>query len=99
MNQKKIKVVTACGVGMGSSLMLKMMIEEILSKEKIPSIVENMDIGSLKGLNPDILVVQKFHEDKVKGLATVIIPIENFLDKAKLKEKMMEGIKSLGINN
>ncbi|MGB9839768.1 PTS sugar transporter subunit IIB [Thermovenabulum sp.] len=91
----KIKIVTACGVGMGSSLILKMMVEDILKAEGIDAKVENIDIGSIKSANADMVVVQSFHEDKVKDAAKVVVNIDNFLDKEKLKNKVLEGIKVL----
>ncbi|KYO67317.1 PTS sugar transporter subunit IIB [Thermovenabulum gondwanense] len=91
----KIKIVTACGVGMGSSLILKMMVEDILKAEGIDAKVENIDIGSIKSANADMVVVQSFHEDKVKDAAKVVVNIDNFLDKEKLKNKVLEGIRVL----
>ncbi|MGB9812890.1 MAG: PTS sugar transporter subunit IIB [Thermovenabulum sp.] len=91
----KIKIVTACGVGMGSSLILKMMIEDVLKAEGISAQVENIDIGSIKSANADMVVVQSFHEDKVKDAAKVVVNIDNFLDKENLRKKVLEGINAL----
>jgi len=44
----KLKVV-ACGVGMGSSLILKMNVEDVLKELNVPATVEHSDIGSLVG--------------------------------------------------
>ncbi|ABY95607.1 PTS sugar transporter subunit IIB [Thermoanaerobacter brockii subsp. lactiethylicus] len=88
----RIRIVTACGVGMGSSLILKMMIEDLLKELDINAQVENTDIGSIKSTNADIVVVQTFHKDKMENIAKVVITIDNFFDKEKLREKLIEGL-------
>ncbi|AAM23600.1 PTS system ascorbate-specific IIB component [Caldanaerobacter subterraneus subsp. tengcongensis MB4] len=92
---EKIKIVTACGVGMGSSLILKMMIEDILKELGISAIVEHSDIGSVKATGADILVVQTFHKEKVEGDAKVVVAIDDFFNKEKLKEKIVNALDEL----
>ncbi|KXG78784.1 Ascorbate-specific phosphotransferase enzyme IIB component [Fervidicola ferrireducens] len=92
---EKIKIVAACGVGMGSSLILKMTIEDIVRELGINASVEHADIGSVKSANPDIVVVQTFHEEKVKDAAKVVVAIDDFFNKDKLREKLIAAVNEL----
>ncbi|WP_018963803.1 PTS sugar transporter subunit IIB [Coprothermobacter platensis] len=93
----KLKIVAACGVGMGSSLILKMNIEDVLKELKVPATVDHSDISSLIGTNYDIVVVQTFYADQVKNYGKVVVAVDDFLNKDKLKEKLQEAFKTLGV--
>jgi len=43
----KLKVVAACGVGMGSSLILKMNVEDVLKELNVPATVEHSALQAL----------------------------------------------------
>lgn len=54
-----IKVVTVCGNGIGSSLMLKMKVESIAKKNGIEVSVEPSDSNSATGKDADLFVTVK----------------------------------------
>lgn len=54
-----LKVVTVCGNGIGSSLLLKMKIEEIAREEGIELEAESVDSGNAQGINADLIVTVK----------------------------------------
>ncbi len=92
----KLKVVTVCGVGMGSSLILKMTVEEALKEAQIDAIVEHSDLGSVKSMSPDIIVAQNMHATEVVGHAPVIISIKNFLDTEFVKQEALRLLREQG---
>ena len=49
MANKRLTVLTVCGVGMGSSLMVKMNAEDVLNKHGIKAKTFNSDVTSAKG--------------------------------------------------
>ena len=51
-----ISILTVCGNGIGSSLMLKMKIEEICAENNIDATVESIDFNAAQGMNPDLIV-------------------------------------------
>ena len=85
-------IVTLCGLGVGSSLMLKMTVEEILEEEGIQGKVENLDLGSAKAKQADIYVVSKDMSKKVGDFGGKIIYIENLTDKEELRAKLLESV-------
>ncbi len=92
----KLKVLTVCGVGMGSSLILKMTVEDALREAKIDAIVEHSDLSSVKSMSPDIIVAQSMHATEVVGYAPVVISITNFLDKEFVKQEALRLQKEQG---
>ncbi len=54
-----IKIVTVCGNGIGSSLMLKMKIEKLAAANNIPVDVESSDSNAAVGKDADLFVTVK----------------------------------------
>ena len=54
-----ISVLTVCGNGIGSSLMLKMKIEEICAENGIDAQVESIDFNAAQGRKADLIVTIK----------------------------------------
>ena len=51
-----MRIATLCGMGFGTSMMLKLFIEDILKAEGIKAQVIPWDLGSFKGQQADIVV-------------------------------------------
>ena len=92
----KFKVITVCGVGMGSSLILKMTAEDAFREAKIEATVEHSDLSSAKTMSADIIIVQSLHAAEVTGFAPIIIVIKNFLDKEFIKQETLRILKDKG---
>lgn len=88
-----MNIVTLCGLGVGSSLMLKMTVEEILEEEGIKGRVENLDLGSAKAKQADLYVVSKDMETNLRDVKGKIIFIENLTDKEEVRKKFLEIVK------
>ena len=95
-SKSKFKVLTVCGVGMGSSLILKMTAEDAFREAKIEATVEHSDLSSAKTMNADIIVVQSLHATEVSGFAPIIVVIKNFLDKEFIKQETMRLLREKG---
>lgn len=89
---EKIKACCVCGCGMGSSLLLKILLEGVCDEVCIPCEAEAVDSGSVpNGIN---LVVtstafEKEMIERFKGEVPVIA-IKNFYENTELKEKLQE---------
>jgi len=92
----KFRVITVCGVGMGSSLILKMTAEDAFRETKIEATVEHSDLSSAKTMNADIIIVQALHAEEVSGLAPIVMVIKNFLDKDFIKQETLRLLKEKG---
>lgn len=83
-----MKILAVCGVGMGSSLILRMNIEEVLKKSGVEATVEHSDITAAKGADADYIAISKELADTFAKEETRIIIINNFIDKKEIKEAL-----------
>jgi len=78
---KKLKIMTVCGFGLGSSMLLKMKVEEVLKKNCIHASVETADMGSATSMVCDVIFTSYELGSKMSGQTTTpIVMIRNFLD-------------------
>ena len=89
-----MKILTVCGNGIGSSLMLAMKIEELCKEEGIDAQVESSDFNSAQGKNVDLIVTHKNLYDRAKMVSgnKEIITIENYLKDTNI-DMLIERIK------
>ena len=91
-----LKVLSVCGVGMGSSLMLRMTVEEVLKKMGVEAKVEATDVSSARGMKADVIVGQGMHTEEFEGRAPVVVAITNFMDKDTLETQLTEALRDQG---
>ena len=87
-----MKILAVCGMGLGSSLMLRMGVEKVLKAEGIEGSVEVSDVSSAKGENADIIVAAPEIAEQLEDHKAEVIAIKNMADKNEIKEKIMEYI-------
>jgi len=78
----------ACRTGMGSSMMLKIKVDQVIRENKFPIKAEHNSIDAVGQFRGDLLrttgdLVPEF-QNKVK----YIIGIQNLMDKKEIKEKL-----------
>jgi ascorbate PTS system EIIB component len=91
-----LKVLTVCGVGMGSSLMLRMTVEEVLKRMGIAAKVEATDVSSARSMQADVIVGQGMHTEAFEGRAPVVVGIANFMDKDGMQRQLTEQFTAQG---
>ena len=84
-----LQILTVCGVGFGSSLLLKMAVNDILSEENLPAVVTAWDTGSAKGQKADMVLCSQDLVNHLKGFQGEIIPIRNITDKNEIREALL----------
>lgn len=94
--REPLYIATVCGVGMGSSLILKMTVEDALRELGLPGRVEHMDLSSVRSAPVDIIVAQPLHTEELQGLKALIIPATNFLDKEGIKRALVAKLQEAG---
>ena len=80
-------VVTVCGMGFGTSLMLLMSVKESGRKYGITVEGEATDLGSYKGKSCDLIVASSEIAKQIEADVPVLA-ITNLLDKAEIEEKI-----------
>ena len=89
-----LKIVTVCGAGVGSSMMLRLFTQQILQAEGIEAIVDASDIGSVSPDSYDILITTSDFADTLRGSSATIVRIDNMMDKVFLKSELLKAIES-----
>lgn len=93
---KKLYVVCVCGFGVGSSLILKMKVDEVLQGLNIRYECVAQDVTSALSARADIVFASKEIASQLEGrLACPLVVISNFLDKEEIKNKGLDIINSL----
>jgi PTS system ascorbate-specific IIB component len=87
-----MRILAVCGMGLGSSLMLRMGVEKVLKAEGIEGTVEVSDVSSAKGEKADIIVAAPEIAEQLGGHSAKVVAIKNMADKNEIKEKIMEYI-------
>lgn len=84
-----MRIATLCGMGFGSSMMLKMFIEEILKDLRMKAEVVPWDLGTFKGQQADIVVAPTDMAMHLKSTSARVVLIKNLVDKKELREKLV----------
>lgn len=87
-----MKIITVCGNGIGSSLMLAMKIQEICDEEGIKADVESCDVSAAVGKNCDIFVTVKELAPNFNNDKTLIV--RSYINKKKIKEDILEALRA-----
>ena len=88
-----MRIATLCGMGFGTSMMLKLFIDDILKAEGLKAEVVPWDLGTFKGQQADIIVAPTAMESHLKGTTARVVLIHNLVDKAEIKEKVLAAMK------
>ncbi|MBN1267885.1 MAG: PTS sugar transporter subunit IIB [Anaerolineales bacterium] len=87
-----MRIATLCGMGFGTSMMLKLFIDDILKAEEIKADVIPWDLGSFKGQQADIVVAPTDMASHLKSYEGVVVFIRNLIDKKEVRDKVLGGI-------
>jgi len=85
-----INIATACGVGMGSSLVLRMYTEDVLKELGVEANVEAMDVPQAKAAKVDLVLTSPALVEVVSGGRGVVKGISNYIDKSLIRAALIE---------
>jgi PTS system ascorbate-specific IIB component len=82
-------------MGFGTSMMLKLFIDDILKAEGLKAEVVPWDLGSFKGQQADIVVAPTDMEMHLRGTKSKVVLIRNLVDKKEIREKILAAFHEL----
>lgn len=86
---RKMRIVTVCGCGLGSSLLAKGMIEKIAREFDVQTVIEAADVGTAKGYESDLIAVQSHLAERLGNIpGTPIVSVKSFVDQDELRTLM-----------
>lgn len=92
-----MNILTVCGMGSGSSLILKMNVDDILAAEGREAEVEACDIGSVAAHAADLILATKDFEDPLAEYDVDKILLSNVVDKVVIQQKLDQYFAEKGI--
>lgn len=82
------KALIACRTGMGSSMMLKIKVDQVVRANNFPLEVQHSTLDDLKSFNGDVVITMADVADEIKDQAPCVIGIKNLMDKKEIEEKL-----------
>lgn len=87
-----MKIVAVCGMGIGTSVLLKMNAEKALRALDVDADVEAADIGTARGAArmANLVLTSAELADEIGDVPTEVIVINNFTDVGEITEKLSQ---------
>ena len=87
------KILVVCRTGMGTSMLLKIKVEQIISSLNLDAEVYQDVTSAISGYNDiDILITMKDLADEFKGKFPIVIGVAS-INKEEIKSKILEALK------
>lgn len=90
-----IKVLAVCGMGLGTSVILKSRLKEALDEEGVDYDLDITDAGAASGANADIIFTSDELADRIRAGGSKIVIIENFTDRKEIRQKVADSVADL----
>lgn len=90
-----MKILTVCGMGLGTGLLLRMNTEAALQSIGVDdATVEVADIGSARGMGAtaDIILTSSELAEQLGPVKGTLVTVTNFFDKAEIERKLREAL-------
>jgi len=91
-----MKIICVCGLGMGSSLILKMSVESAMKQLGVPCDVEHWAAGTMMGMKIDLIVAAEDFRDELTSHENVVF-VKNIVKVDVVKEALKAYLESRGI--
>ena len=88
-----MKILTVCGIGQGSSLILRMNVESVLKEMGIKADVDNSDVSTALFSKPDVIITNKELAENLKDSTVPVVIVKNYFDKNEIREALQEFLK------
>ncbi|MEJ8767296.1 PTS sugar transporter subunit IIB [Oceanobacillus sp. HCA-5259] len=87
-----MKILCVCGLGQGTSLILRMNVESVLKEMGIQADVENTDVSSASAERPDYIITSNELAQSLQGHSSKVMIVNNFFDKEEIKSALESNI-------
>ena len=90
-----MKIICVCGMGMGSSLILKMSVEKAMKELGVPCDVEHVSAGTMD-TRADLIVAAEDFRESLDGQDKVVF-VENVIKVPEIKEAIRVYLEAEGL--
>ncbi|WP_280770697.1 PTS sugar transporter subunit IIB [Salipaludibacillus daqingensis] len=85
-----MKILAVCGMGFGSSLMLKMTADRVIQKKGINAEVEATDIGTAESVQADLILTNNEFASQLEGGKSAVKAIMNMASEEEVGKAIDE---------
>lgn len=90
-----IKVYAVCGMGLGTSAILKSRLRSALDATGVDYSLDVTDASAAAGLHADVIFTSAELAEGLKKSAEKVVVINNFVDREEIKKKVEEVVAEL----
>ena len=83
-----MKILAVCGMGFGSSMMLKMTLEKVWKEKGIKAEVQTAEFSTAGGEAADFIFTNEEFARQLVGGAVPVVAIKNIADANEVREKL-----------
>ncbi|MBA4493537.1 PTS sugar transporter subunit IIB [Paenactinomyces guangxiensis] len=87
-----MKILCVCGLGQGTSLILRMNVENVLKQLGIQAEVEHVDVSTASGLAADLIITSNELAQSLAGHTAKIVIVNNYFDTGEIKTALQSHI-------
>lgn len=89
-----MKIIAVCGMGIGTSVLLKMNTEKVLEALEIEAEVQAADMAKAKrdGHSADIILTTPELVFQLESMPGIIVPIEHVFDLIEIRQKLSSAL-------
>jgi PTS system ascorbate-specific IIB component len=91
---KKLRIMTVCGFGLGSSMILKLTLDGILKENNIQAETFCADSTTAVGESYDVVFTSQEMAKLFNTVSKPVVVIDNFLSKEEIRTKGLEILKN-----
>lgn len=91
---EKYRALIVCGTGMGSSMLLKVMVDRVVMDNKLPIILESDVLAGAKSSNADFFVAGLDLVPTLEKIGRPVVGIKNMIDRQEILEKLQAQLKA-----
>lgn len=88
------KALVCCRAGMGSSMLLKIKVDQVISENSYPIETEHGNLDSLIGFSGDLIVTMSDLTEELKDKVPYAVGVMNIMDKDEIKKGLEEFLKT-----
>ncbi|MBM7600010.1 PTS system ascorbate-specific IIB component [Virgibacillus halotolerans] len=89
-----MKILTVCGLGQGTSLILKMNVEQALNEKGIKADVEHTDVSTASSMEADYIITSNELAESLQGHSAKVFIVNNYFDMGEINNAIKEHIES-----
>lgn len=88
------RALVCCRAGMGSSMLLKIKADQVISENNLPIVTEHGNLDSLIGFNGDLIITMEDLTEELKDVVPYAVGVRNIMNKAEILDKLTEFLAS-----